>query len=238
VVPIEPHEAQESTMEAWEVRIAAFKARMIAEKFDIRDWLPLDAAVARAYESWGNRDMAFEELRRELHDGRLEFALVGEGAHFFPRPAHWRWLRLEAGTTVTDHVRVLNVSEGGRGPAFFQARGVDGRRVSIMWTGHTFIRRAQFDALYLPSKSGANPPSKPVAEPGPTVRVAGIDWASRIARRMQADGEIPEGIDQRPLAKMIAQRMQADPSSGKPLSADYIRSHLKEWGLWPPKLIK
>jgi hypothetical protein len=96
-----------------------------------------------------------------------------------------------------------------------------------------FVRRSDLDAIF--------PPSTPEAEPT-TARVLAIVWTTRIAERLKADGAIPDDISQVKFAEMLAQRMHeeaaADPSLGKTPSARYIRNHLKEWLLWPPKLIK
>lgn len=146
-----------------------------------------------------------------------------------PGPAQWRCTQCNHRFT-TDHVdyQPLSTPVSYFGGLAWEEIGLP----IVEIPGRAFIRRAESDALYPPSKTEAEP------SPSPVVRVRGSVWAQQIAEQMKADGAIPGGIDQRPFAKMIAQRMQADLSSGKPLSADYIRSHLKEWGLWPPKLIK
>jgi hypothetical protein len=227
--------------------------------FKISDWLPDEEALARVHERWGDRDLALGELNRELLNGRLKSVLVllprtGRREHAFLPPGYWRTVRLVASTdSVQLRLRGLvgdPVFGGHPSHRYLAYPDRAGQVLSASGescSSHVFIRRAEFDVLYPPTKPAEETETIPVTsrqenKPSLTVRVAGIDWARRVAKQMKADGAIPEGITQRGFAKMIEQRMQeeaaADPSLGNPLSADYIRSHLKEWGLWPLEKIK
>jgi hypothetical protein len=210
------------------------------KKFDIRDWLLLEEVFARILEVWGSPDLAASELHLLLLDGRLEYKIIltpRAGFSALPRsvgPRFWRQVQL---VVSTDGVRLGDACEPpSRALTMRWFRSVMG---DVPTTGHVFIRRAEFDALYPPPKLEAKLPSKPEAKPR-RGRIKGRGWASDIAKRMKDNGAIPEGTGQEELAEMIVQQMQeeaaADPSL-KPLTTPYVRTRLPEWKLWPINLI-
>jgi hypothetical protein len=191
-------------------------------------------------------------LNRDIAKRMIEGVIDKVGKqqeHFFPEREYWRqeglkqllvdrdrmpefrWKAIRTADDLVDY-QPLRLSK------FGSLRWEDIGKPIVSIPGRVFIRRAEFDVLYPPTKTEA----EPSPSPSPAVRVAGIVWAKRIAERMKADGAIPEGIKRETFAETIVKRMReetaANPSLGKPYTAGHVRNELKNWGLWPPKVIK
>jgi hypothetical protein len=196
-------------------------------------------------------DLAVGEMNRHLVHDRLKSAVVlipetGPPRPFFLWSGYWR--KIIRGNKHQHHLQAMLFAGRHDGEVEFRvaagaAKGVDPypaiSKDSFWWEeigaslislrGRVFIRRAESDALYPPSKLEAK--AKPRK---------GSAWASDIARQLRANGMIHEGTTQEELAEMIVQQMQeeavADPSL-RPLGISYVRTRLPEWKLWPINLI-
>jgi hypothetical protein len=193
-------------------------------------------------------DLAVTEMNRHLFYDRLSAAVVlipktGPPRPFFPWYGYWR--KIIRGNKYQYHLDTMLSADRRDGEVEFRAGAKDvdpypaivkngfffGEMGALLirLRGRVFIRRAELDALYPPSKLEAK--AKPRK---------GSAWASDIARQLRANGMIHERTTQEALAEMIVQQMQeeaAADSSLRPRGTSYVRTRLPEWKLWPTNLI-
>jgi hypothetical protein len=209
-----------------------------APHFEPPDWLSTDDAFAWFLKAArGDPALAARELQQVLENDLLKSGYVRMPTHYRESSGALVW--------IPEHEeRGLLSYQFWRSEARVHDLGPGIRcvpRPDRQMTGRFlfFVRRSDLDVIFPPPQPepATAPTMPPIAAP-----VSGAAWASRIAKQLKADGTIPDGIKQSPLARLIAQRMEqeaiADPSLGEPLKHNSIRNKLQEWGLWPTNSIK